>query len=110
MTTTTSSTPPEPTRTGAVWVTGTGAFLLLAAAAVFTAVRWDQIPDAAKLAALGLATGACLIVGRGLRTSLPATAGALVHLGAFLVPIDVAAVGMRAELDWSTMLLVQGLA
>jgi hypothetical protein len=110
MTTTTSSTPPDSTRTGAVWVTGTGAFLLLAAAAVFTAVRWDQIPDAAKLAALGLATGAFLIAGRGLKATLPATAGALFHLGAFLVPIDVAAVGVRAELDWSTMLLVQGLA
>ena len=38
-------------------MTGTGAFLLLAAAAVFTAVRWGDIPDAVKLGALGLATG-----------------------------------------------------
>jgi len=101
---------PDPTRTGAVWVTGTGAFLLLAAAAVFTAMRWDQIPDAAKLGALGLATGACLMTGRGLKASLPATAGALFHLGTFLVPIDVAAVAIHADLDWSTMLLIQGLA
>jgi hypothetical protein len=100
---------PDPTRTGTVWVTGTGAFLLLAAAAVFTAMRWDQIPDAAKLAALGLATGACLLAGRGLKASLPATAGALFHLGTFLVPIDVAAIGIHADLDWSSMLLAQGL-
>ena len=101
---------PDPTRTGAVWVTGTGAFLLLAAAAVFTAMRWEQIPDAAKLGALGLATGAFLLAGRTLKATLPATAGALFHLGAFLVPLDVAAVGVRAELDWSRMLLAQGVA
>lgn len=100
---------PDPSRSGAVWVTGMGAFLLLAAAAVFTAVRWDQIPDAAKLATLVAATGGFLIAGRTLRPTLPATAGALFHLGAFLVPIDVAAIGVRAELDWSSMLLAQGL-
>lgn len=110
MTTTGTPSRPDPTRTGAVWVTGTGAFLLLAAAAVFTAMRWDQIPDAAKLGALGFATGAFLIAGRGLKATLPATAGALFHLGTFLVPIDVAAVGVRAELDWAQMLLAQGLA
>ncbi|MEO6317720.1 MAG: hypothetical protein ABIP36_02950 [Acidimicrobiales bacterium] len=110
MTATSSPPRPDPTRTGAVWVTGTGAFLLLAAAAVFTAMRWEQIPEAAKLGALGLATGACLIIGRGLKGTLPATAGALIHLGTFLVPLDVAAVGIRADLDWSTMLLAQGLA
>jgi hypothetical protein len=91
-----------------VWVTGTGAFLLFAAAAVFTAVRWDQIPDAAKLAALVGATGACVLGGRGLRPTLPASAGALFHLGAFLVPIDVAALAVRADLDWSLMVLLQG--
>jgi hypothetical protein len=50
MTTTSTPSPPDPTRSGAVWVTGMGAFLLLAAAAVFTAVRWDQIPEAANWA------------------------------------------------------------
>ena len=104
------SSRPDPSRSGAVWVTGMGAFLLLAAAAAFTAVRWDQIPDAAKLGTLMAATGGFLIAGRSLRPTLPATAGALFHLGAFLVPIDVAAIGVRAELDWSTMLLAQGVA
>ena len=44
----------EPTngrRAGATWVAATGAFLLLAAATVFVATRWDHIPDAVKLAA-----------------------------------------------------------
>jgi hypothetical protein len=109
MTTTAPPSGPDRTRSGAVWVTGTGAFLLLAAAAVFTAVRWDDIPDAAKLGALVAATGACLLAGRALKPTLPASAGALFHLGAFLVPVDVAAIGVRADLDWSTMLLAQGL-
>ena len=109
MTTTSEPLRPDPTRTGAVWVTGTGAFLLLAAAAVFTAVRWDDIPAGAKLAALGLATGAFLIAGRRLATELPATASALFHLGTFLVPVDVAAVCLRLQLPWSTVLLAHGL-
>lgn len=109
MTPTEPSSGPDRSRSGAVWVTGTGAFLLLAAAAVFTAVRWDDIPDAAKLGALVAATGACLLAGRSLRPTLPASAAALFHLGAFLVPVDVAAVGVRADLHWSTMLLAQGL-
>jgi hypothetical protein len=101
---------PDPTRTGAVWVTGTGAFLLLAAAAVFTAVRWEHIPKSAKFGALVIATAAFLMAGRRLKANLPATAGALFHLGAFLVPIDVAALGMRAHLPGSTLLLLEGLA
>ncbi|MCU1496541.1 MAG: hypothetical protein JWM47_494, partial [Acidimicrobiales bacterium] len=101
---------PDPTRTGAVWVTGTGAFLLLAAAAVFTAVRWEHIPKSAKFGALVIATAGFLMAGRRLKRDLPATAGALFHLGAFLVPIDVAALGMRAHVAGSTLLLLEGLA
>lgn len=100
----------DPSRTGAVWVAGTGALLLLAAAAVFVAVRWDQIPASAKLGAIAALTGAFLLAGRRLRQPLPATAGALYHLGAFLVPVDVAALAVRAELGWRELLLVEGLA
>ncbi len=99
----------DPSRTGAVWVAGTGALLLLAAAAVFIAVRWDQIPASAKLGAVAALTGAFLLAGRRLRHSLPATAGALFHLGTFLVPVDVAALAVRAELGWEQLLLVEGL-
>lgn len=108
MTATSTPSRPDPTRSGAVWVTGTGAFLLLAAAAVFVAVRWGDIPDEVKLGVLALATGGFLLAGRALRTSLPATAGALFHLGAFLVPINTAALGVHADLDWSTLLLTEG--
>lgn len=100
----------DPTRTGAVWVTGTGAFLLLAAAAVFTAVRWDDIPEPAKFASLVAATGAVLLAGRRLAAPLPATGSALFHLGTCLVPVDVAAIGIWADLTWPQMLLAQGAA
>jgi hypothetical protein len=109
MTATTKPTRPDPTRAGAVWVTGTGAFLLLAAASVFVAVNWGAIPDTVKLGVLLLLTGGFLLAGRSLKASLPATAGALFHLGAFLVPVDVAAIGVHTELDWSTLLLIEGL-
>src|SRR5207244_1935254 len=59
MDTTTTTT----NRTGAVWVAGTGAFLLLAATALFVAVRWDDIPGAAKLGIVGALTGAFLLGG-----------------------------------------------
>jgi hypothetical protein len=108
MTATNAPDRPDPSRTGAVWVTGTGAFLLLAAASVFVAVHWGAIPDSVKLGVLLLATGGCLLVGRGLKATLPATAGAVFHLGAFLVPIDVAAIGIHAEVDWATLLLAEG--
>jgi hypothetical protein len=110
MTSTSTTDPHDPTRTGAVWVTGTGALLLFAAAAVFTAVRWDQIRPEAKLAALGVATGACLAAGRRLAATLPATAGALFHLGTFLVPVNVAALAINAGAGWPQLLLAQGLA
>src|ERR671929_215723 len=57
MDSTTAPTPPDrpssANRTGATWVAGTGAFLLLAATALFVAVRWDDIPGAAKLGMVG---------------------------------------------------------
>src|SRR5262245_48036803 len=93
---------------GALWVAGTGAFLLFAAAAVFVAVRWEQIPASAKFAAIAAVTGACLTAGRRLRAELPATAAAVFHLGTLLIPIDVAAVGVRLGWTWPVMLLAQG--
>jgi uncharacterized membrane protein len=91
-------------------VAGLGAFLLVAAAATFVAVRWADIPEEAKLGALVAITAACLVVHRRLRQTLPVTAAALFHLGVFLVPIDVAAIGVWGRWGWPTMLLAQGLA
>ena len=87
--------PPASGRASALWVTATGAVLLLAAAALFVAVRWDQIPDVAKLGVLAVVTAACLAVGRRTTSRLPVTGRVLHHLGAALVPLDVAAVAVH---------------
>jgi hypothetical protein len=95
-------------RTGATWVAATGAFLLLASAAVFVATRWSDIPHAAKLGVLVLLTGGCIYGGDRLRATLPATGNALFHLGFLLVPVNGAALGVHAGLDWRQLLLANG--
>ncbi|MGI8685231.1 MAG: SCO7613 C-terminal domain-containing membrane protein [Acidimicrobiales bacterium] len=102
---------PRPPSTGpaaATWVAGTGAFLLLAAAAVFTAVSWDRLPEVAKLSLVGAVTGACIAGGRALRRTLPATGDVIFHLGAFLLPIDVAGLGLRASIGWRAIVVSEG--
>jgi hypothetical protein len=96
-------------RAGAVWVTATGAFLLFAASAVFVAVQWNHLSNEVKLGILAALTGACLLAGRRLRGVLPATAGVIAHLGAFLIPVNVAAVLVHEQTPWESFLLVQGL-
>jgi hypothetical protein len=91
-----------------VWVTATGAFLLFAAAAVFVAVQWNHLTNEIKLGILGTLTGACLLAGRRLRSELPATAGVIYHLGAFLVPVNVAAVLVHRQTEWPAFVLVEG--
>ncbi|HEX6597071.1 MAG TPA: DUF2157 domain-containing protein [Acidimicrobiales bacterium] len=103
-----ATTHPSGRRTAATWVGSTGAFLLVAAAAVFVAVRWDQLPDSAKLALVGGLTGAFLLGGRALRRTLPATGDVLFHLGAFLIPVDLAGLCLRADVDWRVTVLVEG--
>jgi hypothetical protein len=104
-----SSEAPDGRRAGATWVAATGAFLLVAAAAVFIAVRWDTLPEAAKLALVGALTGGFLVGGRALRRTLPATGDVLFHLGAFLLPVDVAGLCVRADLGWRNLVLGEGL-
>ena len=65
--------PPSSAPAAATWVAGTGAFLLVAAAAVFIAVSWDRLPESAKLALVGAVTGSCIAGGRALRRTLPTT-------------------------------------
>ena len=89
---------PDRSRTGAIWVTGTGAFLLLAAASVFVAVQWEHLSDVVKLAILGALTGGFLLAGRHIRRDLPATGGVLFHLGALLVPLNVATIAIHASI------------
>lgn len=110
-TSTTGRLPRHPSSTGpvaATWVAGTGAFLLVAAAAVFIAVQWDRLPEVAKLALVGALTGAFLAGGRLLRRSLPATGDVLFHLGAFLLPVDLAGLGLRASVGWRPLLVAEG--
>lgn len=99
---------PSGRRTAATWVAATGAFLLVAAAGVFVSVRWDDIPDAAKLGVLFALTGAALFGGLSLRRTLPATGDVLVHLGAFLLPIDLAAIALRMDVTWGQRLMAEG--
>ena len=100
--------PPSTGPVAATWVAGTGAFLLLAAAAVFIAVSWDRLPEVAKLALVGAITGACIAGGRALRRTLPATGDVLFHLGAFLLPVDVAGLGLRASIGWRAIVVSEG--
>jgi len=99
---------PSGRRAAASWVAGTGAFLMLAAAALFVAVNWDRIPPSGKLAIVVGLTGACLGIGARLRSSLPATGDVLVHLGALLVTVDVAAVGLHQGFTFDEVLLAEG--
>lgn len=108
LTTPLQTAPPDGRRAGATWVAATGAFLLLAAAALFVAVQWDQLPEAAKLALVGALTGGFLVGGRALRRTLPATGDVLFHLGAFLLPVDVAGLNLRLGLGWRALVLAEG--
>src|SRR4051812_8892762 len=100
---------PNDRRTGATWIAATGAFLLVAAAAVFVAVRWDDLPDAVKLAVVRAFTGAFMAGGRSLRRTLPRTGDVLFHLGAFLLPVELAGINLRLGMGWRPFLLAEGL-
>ena len=98
--------PSDPTRSGALWVGGAGVALLLAAAAVLTAVRWDDIGQSVKLGGLVAITAALLAAGQRFRGSIPMTAQAIFHLGALLIPFDMAAVAILAGRSWQETLLL----
>lgn len=90
-------------------MSATGAFLLLAAAALFVAVQWDHLGDEVKLGILAACTGGFLLGGRRLRRVLPATGSVVFHLGALLLPLCVATVALHQGVDWQHLLLVEGL-
>ncbi len=98
----------DPSRTGAVWVTATGAFLCLAAAAVFIAIQWGTLSPQVRLAILACCCGSLLMAGRRMRESLPATSGVVFHLGAFMLPVIVAAVLVDAKVTSSDFLVLLG--
>ena len=86
----------SPDRSGAVWVTATGAVLLFAAAITFVAVRWDHLASWQKFAALLGLTQLLLVGGWAGRCRVPATAAATWSLGTVLVPLAAAAAGEAA--------------
>lgn len=105
----TVAAPPPLRRAGATWVAATGAALVLVAAAVLVASRWDQIPDVVKLAMLMTGTGVCVLGGQKLKATLPATGNVVFHLGLLLVPANLAAIGIHLEYTLGQHLLTQGL-
>lgn len=96
-------------RTAALWVAGVGAALLVVAAGLFVAVRWNDLPPEAKLAVILGLTGAFLLAGSTLRRTLPATGSVLFHLGAFLLPVDLGAINLRVGWSWQELLLAEGI-
>src|SRR5262249_233722 len=95
-------------RAAITWVSSTGASLLLAATAVFTAVHWNALTEVQKFGVfLGL-TGIALLGGVRYRHRLPATTGAIVHLGVLLASIDAWALGRSFGVDWPGLLVMIG--
>jgi hypothetical protein len=99
---------PSGRRAGATWVASTGAFLLVAAAAVFVAVQWNRLGPGARLAVVVAVTAGCLWGGRALRPVLPATGDVVFHLGAFLILVDLAALSLQTEVGWRALVLAEG--
>jgi len=100
----------ETRATAAAWVAGTGALLLLAAAATFLAVSWDTMGLAARVTVVGAVTGTAILGGHRLRRRLPAVGSAIYHLGALLVPVDALGLALQVGLApagrWLTVGLV----
>ncbi len=99
----------EARRAASVWVAGVGAVLLFVSAALFVAVQWKNLPDFAKLGIILAVTASFMFGGRRLKRTLPSTGGVLFHLGAFLLPVDLAAINLRVGLPWEQLLLAEGL-
>lgn len=97
-------------RTAAVVVASLGAALLIAAASVFIAIRWDQLALAGKVGVVGAVSLAALGVGHRMRSTLPGVASVLTHLGALLVPLDVGGAMVAAGSGRAATSLVAGLS
>lgn len=96
----------DPSRTGTMWLGVTGVAMLLAAAGVLTAVSWGDIGQTAKLGGLVAITIGMLVGGRRLQPLIPLSGRAIFHLGALLIPFDMAAVAILAERSWQQSLLL----
>lgn len=75
--------------------------LLLAAGVLFVAMRWERLPDEVRLAVLLGVSIAGLGAGTRLRSTLPATATSVFHLGALLLPVTTVAVAAGQGWGWA---------
>ncbi|MDP1792629.1 MAG: hypothetical protein Q8K63_00720, partial [Acidimicrobiales bacterium] len=101
--------PPRLARSvGATWVAATGAALVLVAAGVLVASRWDRLADVVKLGILMAGTGLCIGAGRRVTPTLPATGNVVFHLGMLLIPANVAAVLVHHGASLGQHLVAQG--
>jgi len=73
---------------------------------VLTAVRWNDIGQSVKLGGLVAITLALLAAGQRFKDAIPMTAQAIFHLGALLIPFDMAAVAILAGRSWQETLLL----
>ena len=95
---------------GVLWLTASGAVLILAAAALFVAVNWSRIPDETKFAGAVALTIAIGVGGALSRTAVPLTARVATHLAALLVGVDALAVARNGQLSGSATLLTVAVA
>ncbi len=86
-------------RTTAVATAAVGAALLIAAAGTFIAITWETMGLAGKAGVIGFIALAALAGGHALRKAVPGVAAVLVHLGGFLIPIDVGGVATALGLE-----------
>jgi hypothetical protein len=107
-----SSPPIEPDRANrpvAAWLAIAGSSLLLVAAIVVVASRWQQIPQGLRFT--GLLTALVLIaaLAEQIRRSVPTTARVIAHLvPAIAVTVGIAA-GATATQTWPVCLIIGGL-
>ncbi|MCC5949879.1 MAG: hypothetical protein JJT89_15610 [Nitriliruptoraceae bacterium] len=92
------------------WLAGLGAVLLVAAAGAFLAAAWDALLLPARIGIVAGLTGAAIIGGQWLRSSMPAVGTALFHLGAVLVPVDVLGLALHLGVDVGMRTLAVGVS
>lgn len=96
-------------RTTAVATAAVGAALLVAAAGTFIAITWETMGLVGKAGVIGFVALAALAAGHALRNAVPGVAAVLVHLGGYLIPIDVGGVATAVGLDRPRVGVLAGL-
>ncbi len=82
--------------------------LLLVAAAVLVALRWDDLTAWMRIGGLIAVNTGVIAAGDRFRSALPSTSRALYELGACLIPISTVAAALQLDLPWQWTLLLGG--